>query len=633
MDTLRRVWLTSFTTDIEFVETYVLPVTLGANTPRSRLEYEQLQQELTAKEIDFRVFCDPRFVDAHRIKRTCIPVHAIRPQRASKQFSEASLFHAKVIYLEDCNGKRVIGAGSANLTVSGWGRNLETFQFFEVTSFENYREIRAFFEKLCEAADIPCTLAARGKFPFAKEHWHFVHSYQKMAFPEQLLSGASDVDLAVWSPYLPRDLAGFIDRLHIASTAQNLRVQLVADRVAGKYLRTEWSDALSRLKASGRIAFYDNPAYRHPSTEMCHAKLWKVTGKLALGSWNFTGPGSNSLQDAQGKWSTDNNVEAGFIISDSHSWRGACGVLLDLGAEHCASPELLDQESLVVKPLPPFDLHVSFDWRAQTYKFQGKWLNDRPRNDFQMRLPGIASLVPLTWNARREPVAPDPHTVDDRALLLDRVFKVFQSEELVQSGIVSELNASSRRAQHFASLADLLEALIQGDDVKGMEELPFRIRLDTDSFADEERMETGDAPAEPTADEALQAPIGYFRLFQSIRAYEQKLSGIEKLADLEHHVFSWPGCLLELVGKAREELAKPGRDVFQWFLGHEVRWLCERAQSRRRKLAYGAKAREPGYEPVPEARWLTLVLPPGVPPQGVTAEYLAHVEMQWVKHG
>lgn len=154
MGTLRRAWFTSFNTDIEFVETYVLPATLGANTPRNRIEYEQLQQELTKEDIDFRVFCDPRFLETNRVKRTCIPVHGIRPQRKREWFSEASLFHAKVIYLEDREGKRVIGAGSANLTLSGWGRNLEVFQFFEISTYTNYREIRRFFEHLCDAADI-----------------------------------------------------------------------------------------------------------------------------------------------------------------------------------------------------------------------------------------------------------------------------------------------------------------------------------------------------------------------------------------------------------------------------------------------------------------------------------------------
>lgn len=98
---LRRAWFTSFNTDIEFVERHVLTTTLGTDTPRNQLEYEQLQHELTNRDIDFRVFCDPRFLETHRIKRTCIPIHGIRPQRAwdgdKNGFSKNSLFHPKVI--------------------------------------------------------------------------------------------------------------------------------------------------------------------------------------------------------------------------------------------------------------------------------------------------------------------------------------------------------------------------------------------------------------------------------------------------------------------------------------------------------------------------------------------------------
>ena len=406
MGALRRAWFTSFNADVEFIETYVLPATLGANVPRNRLEYEQLQQELADKDIDFRVFCDPRFLEVNRVKRTCIPVCGVRPARALERFSEASLFHPKVIYLEDDCGKRVIGAGSANLTLAGWGRNLEAFQFFEVTTYENYREIRRFFEQLCLAADIRCELGDRRNFIAERENWRFVHSYQVEPFPKQLLAGARNTDLAVWSPYLARDLARFIGRLQAVAGTEGLRLHLVPDRIEGKYVRTEWSKELSQMKADGRLTFYDSCAARHPSTELCHAKLWKLPGKLAVGSWNFTGPGSNSLRDDRGNWSRENNVEAGFIIEDRHNWRDVCGRKLDLGAADCATPELLDKESLVVDPLPPFDLHVSFDWHAQAYAFQGKWLGDGPRDGYSVRLPGVKDALPIAWNVRRLPVQP-----------------------------------------------------------------------------------------------------------------------------------------------------------------------------------------------------------------------------------
>jgi hypothetical protein len=634
MGTLRHAWFSSFSTDIEFVETYVLPATLGANTPRKRLEYEQLQQELTDKRVDFRVFCDPRFLETHRIKRTCIPVHGIRPVRAPNGwFSEASLFHPKVIYLEDDKGKRVIGAGSANLTLSGWARNLEAFQFFEVTTYANYRQIRQFFQQLCDAADIGCELGERPKFVAKQEPWRFVHSYQDEAFPEQLLGDVRNTDLAVWSPYLPRDLAGFIERLQTTARAEGLRVHLVPDRIEGKYLRTQWSEELSQMKSDARLTFYNHPVTLHPNTELCHAKVWKVPGKLAIGSWNFTGPGSNSLRNDQGNWSPDNNLEAGFIIDDRHGWREACGNMLDIGADDCSSPELLDQDALVVAPLPPFDLHVSFDWHAQSYAFTGKWLGEGVRDGYSIRLPGVPHLVPLAWNKAGEPLEPASLNVDDSALLRDHLFKVFHGDREVLCSLISELNTRSRRALSFDSLQDLLEALVQGDDSQALHELPFRVQLDTDTFPDEPLAAVPDPEVPQGGDVPMRAGIiSYFRLFQSMLTYQQKLANLASLELLDYQVFSWPGCLLELVGKTQSELRKPGLEVFNWMLANEVRSLCNFALTRRRSLVRGAKDREPGYMAVPVARWQELMfeLPP--PPKGVPLKYVDLVEGQW-NHG
>lgn len=630
MGALRHAWFTSFNTDIEFVESYVLPTTLGANTPRKRLEYEQLQQELTEKEVDFRVFCDPHFLETNRVKRTCIPVHGIRPMRAQNNlFSQASLFHPKVIYLEDRDGKRVIGSGSANLTLSGWGRNLEAFHFFEVTSYTNYKEIRQFFQQLCDAVDIDCGLAERPKFTAKQENWRFVHSYQKESFPVQLLAGSLNTDLAVWSPYLPRDLASFIDGLQAAAGVDGLRVHLVPDRIEGKYLRTSWSENLTQMTSDGRLTFHDNHVVRHPSTELCHAKLWKSHTKLAVGSWNFTGPGSNSLRDNRGRWSPDNNIEAGFIIDDQHSWSDICGRALDLGEDDCASPEQLDQDALVVVQLPSFDLHISFDWHTQAYAFTGKWLGEETQDGYLVLLPGVSHPVPLTWNTQRLPDQPDTLKVDDRVLLSDRVFKVnFEGKEVWRS-LISEVNAGSRRAQSFDNLHDLLEALVQGDDAQSLHELPFRGQWDTDTFPDDTLGAVSDPEVPQNSATPMHDGISYFRLFQSILAYQQKLTGLERLETLDHQVFSWPGCLLELASKTQEELTKPGREVFNWLLAKEVHALCETAQARRSLLILKAKEREPDYVAVPLDRWRELAFELPASPNGVSQDYMEFVRKQW----
>ncbi|CAE6839590.1 hypothetical protein [Paraburkholderia nemoris] len=623
---LRRAWFTSFNMDIEFVETYVLPALIGANTPRTRLEYELLQHQLTQNHIDVRIFCDPRFVETRRIKRTCIPVHGIRAQRIEQWFSKDSLFHPKVIYLEDIDGKRIVGAGSANLTVSGWGRNLEAFRFLDITTRENYREVRAFFEHLCRAADIDCTLDNRRRFPGEQESWRFVHSFQFDTFVSQLFADATESELAVWSPYLPHDLAAFIEQLRVASGIADLRVHLVTDRIEGKYLRTQWNEALAKMLAAGDVVFHDAPLEREPAPDLYHAKLWKIRGRLALGSWNFTGPGSNSKCDENGKWHLDNNVEAGFIIDDRHSWRDACGKQFVAGKDDCASAELLQKEELDVTGLPPFDLHVSFDWRSHAYLFVGKWLEGVAQNTYSVRLPGVTDAVPLIWTKKGELTQPGRLTVDDRALLRDRVFRVIEEGKETQRGLISELHTDARRVQAFDTLQDLLEALIQGDDPQSLEDLPFRAPPDDmDAFPDDS---VGSVSHEGALDDnaiSTRSGISYFRLFQSMHAYQRKVASLEKIEDLDRFAFSLPGCLLELVDKTRAQIECNDRPMFTWFLAYEVRALCEFALKHRNRLTGNQARRDPAYEAVPKTRWAELKLPSPTLPKGIAPEYVEYV--------
>lgn len=631
MGPLRRAWFTTFNLDIEFLETFVLPATIGAEPPRNRIEFEQLQQELTEKGTDVRVFCDPRFIETNRIKRTCVPIHAIRPDRLSTRFGERSPFHPKVIYLEDANGRRVIGVGSANLTLSGWGRNLEAFVFREIESLANYREIRRFFDGLWDAADIQDDegkLRERRKFAKTKEKWRFVHSLQNQSFASQLFDGSADSDIVVWSPYLPRDLPNFISKLQTLAAIKNLRVHLVPDRIQNKFLRTQWSEELGQTIERGQLTFYDSPVERDHRTDLCHAKLWKIGKALAIGSWNFTAPGSNSLCDDKGKLSRENNVEAGIIIDDANDWRLMHGKALTLSEGDCASNELLAEEALNPVDLPPFDLHVTFDWHSQVYMFSGAWLGKGARDEYSLRLPGVEALVQLKWCRSGEPAQPARIRVNDSVLLRDRVFRVHHEGKEVHRGIIEETNLKSRRAQTFNSLNDLLEALVLGDDPGSLTDLPLRGPDDSDSFPD-------DTPAKPELGSDLlqreiseHSSISYFRLFKAMHDYRERYSAVDKLEQLEKQVFVVPGCLLELVEKACETLKTEDRPVFNWFLANEVATVCASARRLRRKLARGARDREPNYVPAPKSRWDSIGISVSKAPNGVSAEYVTLVRAQ-----
>lgn len=106
--------------------------------------------------------------------------------------------------------------------------------------------------------------------------------------------------------------------------------------------------------------------------------------------------------------------------------------------------------------------------------------------------------------------------------------------------------------------------------------------------------------------------ISYFRLFQAMHQYSQKLDAIRNGAELDRWVFGRPGSLLELVNKARERIAASNGAIFEWFLAQEVQLLCRRAKARKGELR----------SEIGSDRWnaLKLELPPL--PVGIPEGYL-----------
>ncbi|MGI1250210.1 hypothetical protein ACIAIL_30940, partial [Raoultella ornithinolytica] len=217
----------------------------------------------------------------------------------------------KVFYLEDKNKKIVLGAGSANLTLSGWGRNQEAVDFRTVSSNAQYQQIKQFFTAFDEGVNSSDFFPVRRRFYGKDLGWTFIHSLSAFTLMDALSANGELTTLSVWSPYLADNLPALIEKL----AGPDLRVELVPDLAAGQFIRTRWGEELQALIAVQRLTLFKPPAERDPRLMMTHAKLWlgeSTTGRhLAIGSWNFTGPGCSSLK-VKGR-----NVEAGIVHSVS----------------------------------------------------------------------------------------------------------------------------------------------------------------------------------------------------------------------------------------------------------------------------------------------------------------------------
>lgn len=588
---LRRVWLTSFNIDIEFIETYVLPTVLGAETPRTRMEYEALQLALTEQQIDLRVFCDRRFIGADQNKRTALQVHGVctaqKTEWSYPGVGEDSLLHAKVIYLEGEQG-RVLGAGSANLTLSGWARNQEVFHFQPINALSLYQSVKAFFQALFTNVGVPCPLENRrsSSFASAESAVRFCHSFQRQPFLVQLLGERACHHLAVWSPYLPKDLALFVSHLRSSYEQARMKVSLVPDRLDGQFLRTGWTEALGDLLANDELRLRHNPTTVDERTPMTHAKLWKTSTHLAIGSWNFTRAGSNSLLDSRGKRLPGNNIEAGFILPNNSAVESVLGATMDTCPALFLSDEALQAQALKIPQNLPFDIVVEFDWAEQVYQLRGQWhIGQEPDQGYRIKLPDIDAAFALDWKPRshglkacRVPVA---HV---HALLFDHSFQVLKDGRECFVGMLLETTPEFRRAQRYDDLVGLVDAMAQIDIVPNQDDVGFRVRESATGEPQVDGLSADLGAVASEQDGSDSAHISYFRLFTASYQFAARLRGVERLSVLEHWVFVRPGCLQEWVDKTRQRLRGSTPNVFDWFLVQEVNALCKLALALRQRL-------------------------------------------------
>lgn len=565
---LKRAWFTTFNLGIPFFETHVLPALLAADQPVGRIDYENMQLQVAESNIDVRVFCDIRMMEADQLKRTAISVHGILPGWLSG-FDQESLFHPKVILLEDISGRMVLGSGSANLSVSGWGRNQEVFIFRPVSCNEQYQQIKRFFTPLANVAgiDIAKTFVVRRRFDGSDKDWRFVHSFEKASFLQQLLADIKADRLTVWSPYFSRDLADLLTKISTFAD-KNLNFSIVPDRVTQRYVRTKWTPAIAKLMKDRVLSFHDRPSPRSDNIEMTHAKLWLASGqqaRLAVGSWNCTLPGCASFDRR--------NIEAGILCRVVPETRIA-GHDLKLNAADFGSKQMLEDESLKIDPYPlPFELQVAFDWERSVYEVQGQLHERSDGAHYTLRLPGVKKQISLRWRERRSkdtwPLEPFTREVaDNEALLADHCYEIWLGSQLEFRGMVQENGATHRRAQGYDSLKDLLNDLINGVDSNTSTKPRLRQILRHDASTDDEP----DTPATVQSD----GDLTYFRLFHAFEQLRKRLREVTSMDQLEKLLFVYPGSVQELVGKVSAQISAPnGNAVFNWFLWQEASTLYQ----------------------------------------------------------
>ncbi|NQX96568.1 MAG: hypothetical protein HRT73_01650 [Flavobacteriales bacterium] len=586
LGSIKRVWFTSFNLNLDFFERHVLPTILQMDKPKNRIDYELMQQRINGNiasteekealnKLDIAIFADVRMYDASDLKRTAIDVHSINPTLLNNavNFSKQTLFHPKVIYLEADDGRAILGAGSANLTLSGWSNNQEVFAFRKIASSEQRKSVKAFFSPLFTSINQTeqSTSIARKLYSEADKQWKFIHSFAQPNFLDSLFKDSTksgDHKLAIWSPYFPADLPKFISSLEakikqISGQSTPLLLFISPDRVENKLIRTKWSDEIEQLQKLKKLTFYNNAIHKHENCDLCHAKVWMTPERLAIGSWNFTTPGSNLLL---GNETSHVNVEAGFVFEHDELLDKQLGKSFIADTSDFMNQESLDKEGLEVPELLPFAIQVSFDWRYLKYTVHLS--NDSSLlNGYQLLLPDIDNLINVESLSN---VTTEFPVIEPQCLLSQHSYEVRYHGRIVHRGFIIEKQAELRRVEDFDSLDDIFSSLISGAELEGNGNTSLRRELNTDQDPDDDNINNF------TGGDVKPVSLSYFRMFQACAEFDTRLDKINSVSLLEQYAFVVPGCMTELKEKIEVEISREV-NVLNWYMAQEYNSLVNAA--------------------------------------------------------
>lgn len=397
------VVLTTFNLSAPFLEEQALPAILGVEARGAVARRAELHQRLGATPCV--VFYDPsvapQLSGEYRYVARPVPLRG-------------RLFHPKLIIIAgraaDGSTRVYLAVSSANLSLSGWGRNAESFGETWISnraqqSWGALDRLLAWLQGCAALGEAPGEAdalvrvrAALGRMPASPRAEEDVSALWSVASAGRLYTSVVDTgglfaflgigperrpdEVRVYSPYWS-DVAASVTATHAE------RVVLIpALRADGRGFGLTREQA-----ASVRDAAQLQRAAGDAGDRFWHMKLYSVCfadGALcAVGSCNFTHAG---LAGAAG------NVEAMLVFEAE---RGLFAEGAPVREEELAQEPLAEEEA----PAPaPIAIVVAFDWRAMCWRW---WLDPAPgQRGFVLELVGVGRAPIVAGAGARAGSAP-----------------------------------------------------------------------------------------------------------------------------------------------------------------------------------------------------------------------------------
>ena len=385
-DKLDGIMLTTFNLSAAFLEDHALPAVLSIEAKTNAARRAELHYRLatTPCTVFYDPASSPRVTGRFRYVARPVPIRG-------------HFFHPKLVVLagqsEDGTTWVYLAVSSANLTLSGWGHNTESFgeTWIHTRHQQSWNaldallswlsahsplgekqvgndavsRIRAALERMPDRRRFndPKTEPWSGRL-YADLYVSVVHLDGLTAF---LQGGRSRRPSELWaySPYWG-DVAGQVAAFNAQKT------------VLVPALRT---DGAALGLARGQAAELDEETEIRRNEDDVGSRFWHMktyrirhgkTIRTAVGSCNFTRAGLSG---------GDGNVEAMLVFDAEPDW---------LPPDRTVEIEELADDVQAEEEIPmpvPVAIVVAWDWRAQTWRW---WLDAAPQqHDFSLHLPGL----------------------------------------------------------------------------------------------------------------------------------------------------------------------------------------------------------------------------------------------------
>lgn len=437
-------------------------------------------------------------------------------------FRPGRFFHPKLmilagIHLDDERPWIYLTVSSANLTLSGWGKNQEIMGEVWIGSNRQrlYSEVRGALEWLRETgggkprtqipaierclavmdsmgADFPEGVSKNASFYFSPLHeegfWPFLQAGQTAKWD----------DLMVFSPYW-----GEVKKsLQLANCRTTRLVPAMLEEGhygLGRSGIAECDD-LDLLKLT-----------RLENNRFWHAKTYFLTRgdrmRVGVGSANFTGAGLSGGEKG--------NVEAMLVFdAEARDLEKFIPDLVDLPLD---DPQLPDDNEKDGPEPAPLVIVVVYDWQARQYRIFFEPEIDPEAREYRLALPGLDAVClddvrgSLTVSDAKGPVKSSAFRL--------RYFRL--KAEIVFDGLINEINVESSDKQYFhpMSLIEILESWRLPSDTPPMTKDTEGEDSEGDADpSDQDKEDNGEQPSSTGFD-----VLNFYELYRSVFALRSRL--------------------------------------------------------------------------------------------------------------